>query len=190
MLINTKRKRIMKKLNQGAKANKTGKALEDAVEKHLSSYDITPILYSEWIGSEDVIESRGVLLKNVPYINMFGGNGRGEFVLSADGIYDTRIECRAQYVSGSVDEKFPYLLENAKAFEERNVILVVEGDGYKKGAKSWLKASAAAVKYKNILVLSLPEFKVWCRDNLSSHGDDIIDLQSFIECGKAHEINS
>lgn len=158
---------MVNNLKQGARANRAGKGLEDAVEICVKQYGFEPIFYREWINSKVGTSERGVLLKNVPYTNVYGGSSRGEFLLSGAGIKDTRIECRLQNVSGSVDEKFPYLFENAKAFEERDVILVVEGDGYKRGAKSWLRSQAASIKYKDIKVLSLTEFTEWAEENLS-----------------------
>ena len=162
----------MKKLTQGAKANQTGRYLEDAVEDFLNEEcGVFPISYSDW-ANESVIPPyaiRGILLKNVPYINIYGGNGWGEFLLSVEDRDDVRIECRLQNSAGSVDEKLPYLFETAAhAFEERIVILVVEGDGYKRGAKKYLKAKCESVRYKQVLMFTLEEFKTWARRYLAS----------------------
>jgi len=158
---------MLKKDKQGTRANKSGKNLEDNVEFYLcDNFDIVSKQYRNWFNSKETETSKGTLLKNVPYINIYGGNCRGEFVLSCNGRKDIRIECRKQTVSGSVDEKFPYFFANAVTFEEQNVLLVVEGDGYKFGAKEWLRDSVNAVKHKNILMLSFEEFKEWANNEL------------------------
>ena len=154
---------------QGSKANKNGKRLEDLVEAELCKYNIDVLSYNEWVTditkiSDDV---KGVLFKNVPYINVYGSKGRSEFLLFLDGFLDTRIECRSQLVTGSVDEKLPYLLENCKAFDEKNVIVVLEGNGYRTRAKEWFVENAHAVRFKNINVMSLKEFKDWAKGILA-----------------------
>jgi len=128
-------------------------------------HGITSIMFSDWV--HDRIQFplliKGLLLKNVPYITIYGGNGRGEFVLTLDGKKDIRIECRFQNVAGSVDEKLPYFFETALAFEERIVILIVEGEGYKHGAKAWLKSRCEGILYKDVLMFTFEEFKLWGR---------------------------
>lgn len=159
----------MGNLTQGGEANRTGQVLEDEVERFLESeFGIFPVSYKDYF-EETVTEpenARGILLKKVPYTSIYNGNGRGEFLLSVNGKVEARIECRFQQSSGSVDEKLPYLFETAVAFEERVVILVVEGNGYKKGAREWLKAKCNSVKYKKIFVFTLEEFKSWAGDYL------------------------
>jgi phosphoribosylaminoimidazole carboxylase (NCAIR synthetase) len=150
-------------MKQGTLANYSGKGLENRVEDFLTSYGVVPVMYSAWAKDNIKLsqQTKGILLKNVPYTTIYGGDGRGEFLLSVDNKEDVRIECRQQNVAGSVDEKLPYFFETAVAFEERTVILVVEGDGYKTGAKSWLKSRCEGVLYKKILMLNFEEFKVW-----------------------------
>lgn len=154
---------------QGSKANKNGKRLEDLVEAELCKYNIDVLAYNEWANDVTKIsdDAKGVLITNAPYINVYGSRSRGEFLLFLNGFLDTRIECRSQVVGGSVDEKLPYLLENCKAFDEKNVIVVLEGNGYRTKAKEWFIENAHAVRFKNINVMSLKEFKDWAKGVLS-----------------------
>ena len=154
---------------QGSKANSNGRRLEDLVEAVLCKYDIDALSYNEWLNGVVKIPNdiKGILFKNVPYINVYGSNSRGEFLLFLKGYPDTRIECRSQTVSGSVDEKLPYLLENCKVFDEKNVIVVLEGNGYKTRAKEWFIENAHAVRFKNINVMSFKEFKDWVKGILA-----------------------
>lgn len=81
--------------------------------------------------------------------------------------YETRIECKWQRSTGSIDEKFPYLYLNCiEAMPEKNIIIIIDGGGCKQGALNWLKNSIQEFKYqndnsKNIRVFSLMEFITW-----------------------------
>lgn len=115
---------------------------------------------------EKIKGHRYVLLKNVPYITIYGSVGHTEFVA-----WDTktgrkvRIECKYQKSAGSVDEKLPYLYLNAVfRYPEKEVIILIEGDGFKKGAKEWLKEQVNKNwlnfrKNKKITVANFEEFK-------------------------------
>lgn len=173
---------------QGQKANKAGKHLEKQVENYLNDLGYVPIMFKK-VGTpsgKKIMQQEvpGFLLKNVPYTNMYGGSGRGEFVLLSGHQAPTRIECRYQNVSGSVDEKLPFLLGNCLAFEEKNVILVIEGDGMRKAARDFIKSAAKAVAYKDIKVFDLKQFKTWANKNLKSP----IDLPDDLE-GKMKDIS-
>lgn len=50
-----------------------------------------------------------------------------------------RIDIRIQNSSGSVDEKFPYLYINAATAHSDNVLIILDGKGYKRLAKKWLR---------------------------------------------------
>jgi len=96
---------------------------------------------------------------------------RSEFVIQADLVSRRiRIECRWQQSSGSVDEKFPYLLWNAeRCMPETEIILLVDGGGAKPAAVKWLKTMAAKSK-KTIRVFTMVEFKCWLRDFIREAG--------------------
>lgn len=152
---------------QGQNANKSGKWLENQVEETLGAYGI-PSMFFRKVGTKfgkKIMEQNtpGFLLKNVPYTNMLGGESRGEFVLQRTNKGPVRIECRKQDVAGSVDEKIPYLIGNCYAFEEKDVILILEGEGMRKEAKRFAINAAKSIAYKNVMVMTLNQFKAWAR---------------------------
>lgn len=51
------------------------------------------------------------------------------------------IECKWQQSKGSVDEKYPYLIENLSRLSEP-AIIVLDGGGYKPGARRWLQRAS------------------------------------------------
>lgn len=72
-------------------------------------------------------------------------------------------------VSGSVDEKFPYLYLNCvERMPEQWIIIVIEGSGAKTGSIEWLKKACKEKIYaseegkkKRIDVINLSEFIIW-----------------------------
>lgn len=117
-----------------------------------------------------------LLVRRVPYQSIYGHRGLTEFLaVSASRGLAIRIECKWQQSQGSVDEKFPYLYLNCiQAMPEREIILLIDGNGYKPGALAWLKQAVASQDAKLIHVFNLVEFLVlgepeveakikWCR---------------------------
>lgn len=156
---------------QGAKANRSGKWLENQIEEALNTCGIRSLFFREvnTAFGETIMNdtsSRGFLLKNVPYINMFGGNSRGEFVLKLNNKAPIRIEARMQTVTGSVDEKIPYLIGNCYSFEEKHVILVLEGDGMREQARKFAKHAAGAIAHKDVRVYNLKQFLGWVNNTV------------------------
>ena len=138
-------------MNQGQKAVKSGLKLEERVEELLlSKLTIEVSKYSQTKQRADI------LLKSAPYTNIYGNTRcRSEFLLCHQG-RSIRIECKTQHSAGSVDEKLPYLFLNfTKAIPEKEAIIIIEGNGFKTGAKEWLKRKCKGTK---VQVFSYSEF--------------------------------
>lgn len=152
---------------QGNIANSSGNVLEQAVVSTFKTKGFEVVKYREWEKHPERY-SNELLLENVPFETIYGHNGNTEFLLkSQEYDLEIRIECKWQQSAGSVDEKFPYLYLNCvHAMPEKDIIVIVEGGGYKEGALQWLKDAADQALYqdkekKNIQVLSLVEFLTW-----------------------------
>jgi hypothetical protein len=152
-------------MTQGYEATHSGKFLEDTVVRELSAREF---LFREWrddCGNGDMFTQK-VVVRNVPYNSLYGCRSRSEFVIN---FYTRkiRVECRWQETSGSVDEKFPYLLRNAVEYMPENEVLIfLGGDGARLEAVNWLKAESAKVKAKKIHVININEFMQWVRREL------------------------
>jgi hypothetical protein len=114
-----------------------------------------------------------LLLKNVPFETIYKHKGNTEFLLlSKKHKLKIRIECKWQQSAGSVDEKLPYLyLNSIEAMPEKDIMILIDGDGFKQGAKEWLRAAVRDKKYstsenddKNIMVFSLSQFFTWANN--------------------------
>ena len=72
------------------------------------------------------------------------------------------IESKWQQSTGSVDEKFPYLVLNIKSRTPFKTVVVLDGGGYKPNAAKWLRAQTDD---KLIHVFDMAEFHKWVNKN-------------------------
>jgi|APGre2960657373_1045057.scaffolds.fasta_scaffold45342_2 hypothetical protein len=142
----------------------TGKVLETFVVNLLLSSGYNTIPYSNWKSS--VVTKGKHLIRHYPYVSIYGsGRSQTEFVIQDDSRM-IRVECKWQQVSGSVDEKLPYLYMNAvESFPEKEIILLIDGGGFKPGAISWINKKTAEYNFsksdKKIKVMTMMEFQIW-----------------------------
>ncbi len=154
---------------QGNLANASGNTLERAVQSVFQSKGFTIINYRTWANAK-ARYGEELLLLNAPYTSIYGHQGRTEFLAtSVRYSFEIRIECKWQQSNGSVDEKLPYLYLNAiEAMPENHIVIVIDGNGFKPGAVSWLRRAVKERVYtykdndnKLIEVLNLREFFTW-----------------------------
>lgn len=157
---------------QGNLANRSGNTLEKAVTGTLESKGFEVLMYRDWKRHPEKY-GKELLLKNVPYKSIYNHDGNTEFLLKSEKYkLEIRIECKWQQSSGSVDEKFPYLYLNCiESMPEAEIILIVDGEGFRKGAVEWLKDAARSKRYttdksrlKDIKVFNLSDFLKWTNE--------------------------
>lgn len=157
---------------QGTLANDSGNILEQTVKTIFSTKGFTKIFYRDW-EKEPKKYGNELLLMNVPFTTIYDHRGNTEFrLISKRYNLDIRIECKWQQVAGSVDEKLPYLYLNCiEAMPEQHIIIIIDGDGWKKGSIPWLKDAVKQKKYttsdnreKIIKVMDLKEFLTWANN--------------------------
>ena len=154
---------------QGGQANKTGNVLEQLVVSTLTTHGFDVVKYSDFEKDKGKFGGE-LLLKNAPYTTLYNGNGKTEFLLkSSKHDLCIRIECKWQQTAGSVDEKLPYVYLSAiDAIPEDDVIILIDGDGFRDGAIEWIKKVSGNRFYipsdkpnKNIRIMSTTEFLTW-----------------------------
>ena len=157
---------------QGGQANKTGNILEQLVVGTLTAHGFTTVKHSEYIKHPEKY-GHELLLRNVPYTTLYDGRGFTEFLLVSHKFnLKIRIECKWQQTAGSVDEKLPHVyLSAVGAIPENEVIILIDGKGFREGAITWLKNVAEQRKYmpcdkqnKNISIMNSTEFLTWCNE--------------------------
>ncbi len=145
------------------KANITGNTLEKQVQSLFLGKGFEIVMYSKWIKNKTKY-GQELLLKNVPYSSIYNHKGYTEFLLiSKKRDKEIRIECKWQQTSGSVDEKLPYLFLNVTTkMKEKEIMIIIDGGGWKEGAIPWLKEAVnKSEQKKRIKVFSLTEFLTW-----------------------------
>lgn len=161
-------------MEKGKFTNITGNQLEVAVQTVLLGKGFEIEMYRKWAKNPENYGEE-LLLKNVPFTTIYGHGGNTEFLLVSKK-YDLRIriECKWQQSAGSVDEKLPYLyLNTIEAMPEKDVMILIDGDGFKAGAKVWLRNAVKEKLYTtelnndtNVMVFSLAEFFTWANVTL------------------------
>lgn len=133
----------MKPVGGGAAANKSGKLLENIAGILCEQYGYEYMSYKDWARFGDTGKC---IIRGYPYPTIYNHNGRGDGTIIANGRMRVWLEAKRQMTTGSVDEKFPYVLANAIERWRRqaeHVCIVHQGNGFKEGAIFWLKAESA-----------------------------------------------
>lgn len=142
-------------MNQGQESNLSGEFLEETVEREFRARRVAVFQYADNGNNEDLFAER-FLLRDAPYTSIYGCNSRSEFLYRHRFGFDLRIECKWQQVPGSIDEKLPYLLMNAThAMPEKNIWLIVDGNGARTKAVDWLRLECSRVTAKTIRVYNI-----------------------------------
>jgi hypothetical protein len=168
--MKNKERNTMSTVNsQGAQANLSGNLLEETVQNVFLRKGFTVVRYVDWQEHPDRY-GKELLLTNAKYETIYGHKGKTEFLfLSERFTMNVKIECKWQQVSGSVDEKLPYLYLNCiESMPENHIIIIIDGQGWKEGAISWLRNAVSQKKYTNernrdklIEVMDLKDFITW-----------------------------
>ncbi len=166
-------------MGDGLYANHTGNQLERTVRDLFSAAGFTLMRHRDYevarTGLLGATIGEDLLLSDVPYTSIYGHSGKTEFLALSKRLgLNMRIECKWQQSSGSVDEKLPYLYLNClEAMPEEQILIVIDGEGFKPGAKNWLREAVAQQRYRSeanahklIRVQSLVEFITWANRTL------------------------
>lgn len=154
---------------QGGHAVKTGGVLERMVVGTLGQHGFEVVYYRDYMKAPRKYGAE-LLLRHVPYTGLYGGRGFTEFLLRSERYQqEVRIECKWQQAAGSVDEKLPFTLLNAiDALPENEIIILIDGDGFRAGAKEWIREAAESRRFvpddkaeKDVRVMSATEFLTW-----------------------------
>jgi hypothetical protein len=159
-------------MNQGSKANKNGRALEDVVRGVFIKRGFVEVSYNKFCKKPADYFGEELLIRNYPAVSIYGSKIKTEFYLSSVKYNcKIRIECKWQQVAGTVDEKYPYLYLNCiDSMPEKDIIILLDGKGYRETARAWLKNAIEDKKYqsinsgKNIQLFTITEFMRWANN--------------------------
>lgn len=157
------------KKSQGAMANANGKVFEKMMVPVFEDNKFIVLSESDYLSNPSKYGAIDrYVLKNAKYTTIYEHEGKTEFVI-VDGERRIRVEAKYQSAAGSVDEKYPYMLLNGiYQYPEKEIIFVVDGNGYKPGAHKWLKEHIEnnwldyKTQYgKDIKLMNISEFMNW-----------------------------
>jgi len=143
-------------MSGGAKAARTGANFRAQIKTTLecNGFRETTMMGSYLDGLE---VSQSLFGRNVVIgVDVYGNQFRADFVY-VRGRTVRVIHARWQQASGSVDQKFPFFAANAMTLPYSS-IFVLGGDGFKTGAREWLKQQKGR---KIIEVFTEEEFQEW-----------------------------
>lgn len=144
------------KMSQGAEANHSGQMLENVILREFKARKVPDFPFSEDRNNGNLFADKR-LIRNAPFTAVNGCESRSEFLyVCASLLLDVRIECKWQQVSGSVDEKLSFTMDNAiEAMPEKNIWIIVDGGGARQNQVGWIIKRAQRCAHKNIRVLTL-----------------------------------
>lgn len=117
-------------------------------------------VYTESEFSKLDVKPNNYVIKGSRYRSIYHHYTRSEFkVINYEKAIRLRIEIKIQKSSGSVDEKFPYLYLNTVYGHEEDVLIILDGGGYKPSSKKWLEEQVESQwlnsKKKKIQILNV-----------------------------------
>lgn len=109
-----------------------------------------------------LVEESSYIKQHVIGPTIYGTERKVDFLLWGERLdrfddNDLVIECKWQASSGSVDEKFPYLVMNI-ALSKKPTIIILDGGGYRLRAEKWLRDQVDDQEFLEAVV-NLGEFE-------------------------------
>lgn len=163
----------------GTRANAQGHLFENIMLPIFQGNDFSVFQHSEIQKNPSMLNGIDrYVIRNVPFTTIYAQSGKTEFVIydntaisSSGNTYcrTVRVEAKWQQAAGSVDEKYPYMLLNGiYQYPEKEIIFVVDGGGYKPGARRWLQDQIdndwlqyKEIQHKSIQLMTIAEFVAW-----------------------------
>ena len=137
---------------RGARANRRGRTLENAINDLLSE-EYEQVSPARFFALRELRQP--IFAEQCPIgRDIYGKQRRIDFILYhpqrwADCLV---IQCKWQASPGSVDEKFPFEVLSIQ-LNEFDTIIVLDGGGYSRGAEQWLRGQAGKNKLRHVLSL-------------------------------------
>lgn len=143
---------MVKPVGGGSSATTSGTLLEAIVSQLCTVYGYDYYSFRDYDRLK-VKPATKCIVKRWPYTTIYGEQGYGDgTIINERGEIIAWIEAKRQKVSGSTDEKMPYVFYNARLVWTKTapeVFIVLQGKGFKEGAIKWIKTMS---EKHNILI--------------------------------------
>lgn len=149
----------------GSRANRTGRLLENFVENLLRDFDY--VRQGKTRQLRNALPEARVYWRQYPVgKGIYETEVKVDFLIYNPEVHDIGgpriIETKWQQVGGSVDEKFPYLVQNIRTRYPHKTLVLIDGDGFKDGAKKWLRRQQGGNLER--VFLSMGEFQAYANN--------------------------
>ena len=130
-------------MTSGQQANRSGRELENFIEDALRRRgysELEKTHKAQAFANRSTIAGKRYVKQAPVGSSIYGTSRSADFLIINREIFPDGliIECKWQQKSGSVDEKYPFLLFNINKTSV-STIIILDGGGYKPGAKQWLE---------------------------------------------------
>ena len=157
-------------MSGGGRTSLGGKVLENVIRSmKLRGFTMCSPDELHTARSDMFSDTPRMLVKNYPYVTLFGTQGRREYYICSRE-WEGQLECKFQNTGGSVDEKMVYLTETLRRSSGTTGMVLVYGGEYwtaKDRGRSvieWVKKEARNIKReggKDFLCFDFDEFLDW-----------------------------
>lgn len=142
---------------------KTGRSFEKNIEAQLLNLGYKKVKATEFLKYSKLTDEKYFASQFNLGKNIYDTSQIVDFIISRNNNSPLVIQAKWQQSTGSVDEKFPYLIINLKEKSQFDSLIVIDGGGYREGAVVWMKEQ---VDDKLIGVFSYTEFMIWSNNEL------------------------
>lgn len=142
---------------------KTGRNFEKNIEAQLINLGYIKVKASKFLDYSNLSDGKYFASQFNLGKNIYNTDQIVDFIISRKNDKPLVIQAKWQQSTGSVDEKFPYLITNLKEKSQFDSLIVIDGGGYREGAVVWMKEQ---VDDKLIGVFSYTEFMIWSNNEL------------------------
>lgn len=142
---------------------KTGRSFEKNIEAQLLNLGYKKVKATEFLKYSKLTDEKYFASQFNLGKNIYDTSQIVDFIISRINNDPLVIQAKWQQSTGSVDEKFPYLITNLKEKSQFDSLIVIDGGGYREGAVVWMKEQ---VDEKLIGVFSYTEFMIWSNNEL------------------------
>ena len=138
----------------GSTANMTGRSLEDFVQRFIENQGYEENKSKDFLSELPNLTNKAYAKQVLIGKSIYNRDRKVDFILYHPEIWKSGlvIECKWQASPGSVEEKYPFLVANIK-LSKLPTIIVLDGEGYTKGAKDWIQNQATTSYLQHVFTL-------------------------------------
>jgi len=148
-------------MNQGRQANKNGQMLENQIKERILSEKYKQVKGNVFLIHKDLYPNEKIFSHQCRICqSIYDTPYKTDFIIYDLDKHPTCLafEIKWQSISGSVDQKYPYMVNNIKNKFPCPAIIVLDGNGYRPQAFEWLKNQ---IDNKLLGVFSIVDFFNW-----------------------------